>query len=168
MKISIRNETAADVHAIAEITRAAFGNHPHSRQTEVFIIDALRAANALALSLVAEADRQVVGHIAFSPVTISDGSPGWYGAGPLSVLPEFQRRGIGQALVREGLSRLRASGARGCTLVGDPAYYQRFGFRNCPDLVLDGVPPQNFLALSFGEHTAVGTVVFHEAFAAAG
>ena len=105
-----------------------------------FIINALRAAGALTISLVAEVGGKVVGHIAFSPVTISDGSHDWYGVGPVSVLPEFQKQGIGKSLIQEGLSLLKAAGAKGCVLVGDPRYYERFGFRNLPDLILDGVP----------------------------
>jgi len=128
----------------------------------------LRTAGALTVSLVAEIGGRVVGHIAFSPVTISDGSDGWYGVGPLSVLPEFQMRGIGKSLVYRGLSSLTALGAKGCVLVGDPRYYERFGFRNIPDLVLDGVPQENFVALPFGSKPARGTVIFHQGFSAHG
>ena len=76
MNIIIRNEIESDVQAISEVTRAAFENHPYSNNTEEFIINALRNSNALTISLVAEARKKVVGHIAFSTVTISDGSPG--------------------------------------------------------------------------------------------
>jgi putative acetyltransferase len=160
----IRRETEADIEAIAAVTRAAFADHLYSQQTEPFIINALRAANALTLSLVAEIDGRVVGHVAFSPVTINGRPSAWYGLGPVSVLPECQRQGIGQALIREGLQQLKSSGAQGCVLVGDPDYYVRFGFRNIPQLTLPGVPPQNFLALPFGEHIPHGEVVFHEGF----
>ncbi len=165
MKIIIRKEIESDVTAISEITRAAFENHPYSHQTEEFIINALREADALTLSLVAETGKKVVGHIAFSPVTISDGSPGWYGLGPVSVLPELQKQGIGKSLIREGLSLLRSWGAKGCVLVGDPGYYERFGFRSFPDLVIDGVPQENVLALPFEESKTSGAVVFHDGFA---
>jgi putative acetyltransferase len=119
----IRNELESDFEAISAVTKAAFANHPHSNQTEQFIVNALRAANALAVSLVAEVDGKVVGHIAFSPVTISDGSQNWYGLGPVSVLPGFRKQGIGKFLIHEGLSLLKALGAKGCVLVGDPKYY---------------------------------------------
>ena len=132
----IRPETSGDIDAISEVTRAAFETLEISNQTESFIIEALRAAKALTLSLVAELDGRVVGHVAFSPVTISDGTRDWYGLGPVSVLPEYQRRGIGTALIREGLLRLKALGARGCCLVGHPAYYRRFGFENIRGLSL--------------------------------
>ena len=121
MNIVIRNEIESDVQAISEITRAAFENHPYSHGTEEFIVTALRNANALTISLVAVAGERVVGHAAFSPVAISDGSPGWYGLGPISVLPELQRQGIGKSLMREGLSALNSLGAKGCVAVGDPA-----------------------------------------------
>lgn len=162
----IRNEIESDTKVIAELTKMAFETCPHGHHTEQFIINALRAAGALTVSLVAEIGQDVVGHVAFSPVTISDGSPHWYGLGPVSVLPIHQRQGIGTALIHEGLFRLKALGAQGCVLVGEPAYYQRFGFRNLSALTLEGVPQQYFLALPFGEETPRGTVVFHSAFSA--
>lgn len=126
----------------------------------------MRKSNALAVSLVAELDGCIVGHIAFSPVAISDGTPGWYGLGPVSVLPEWQRQGIGKALICAGLARLQALHAHGCCLVGHPAYYPQFGFGNAPQLVLEDVPPEVFFALSFGGALPSGAVRFHDAFAA--
>lgn len=162
----IREENPSDADAITHVTLAAFHDHPFSRQTEQFIILALRKAGALTVSLVAEMEGRIVGHVAFSPVTMGDGTPDWCGVGPLSVLPECQKKGIGSALMIEGLNRLRALGAQGCVLVGDPRYYERFGFRNEPALVLDGVPPDVFLALPFGSHPPQGQVIFHQAFQA--
>ena len=167
-KIAIRSETAADAGAITEVTVAAFKTLEISQHTEQFIVTALRAAGALTLSLVAEVDGRVVGHIAFSPVIMSDGTRNWYGLGPVSVLPEYQRRGIGGALIREGLSRLKALGAKGCCLVGHPEYYRRFGFENPAGLVCEGVPPEVFFALSFDGHVPKGSVEFHPAFKADG
>ena len=164
----IRNERDSDVEVISDVTKAAFENHPISNHTEQFIIKALRAANALTISLVAEVDGKVVGHIAFSPVIISDGSQEWYGLGPISVLPKYQKQGIGKALMHEGLSRLKARGAKGCALVGDPNYYERFGFRSLPELTHEGVPQENVLALPFCENKAQGVVVFHQSFSATG
>ena len=164
----IRKEAVSDIEAITEVTIAAFRTLPISNHTEQFIINALRAADALTISLVAEIDGQVVGHIAFSPVTISDGSQGWYGLGPISVLPEYHHQGIGKSLVREGLSLLKALGGKGCALVGDPNYYKRFGFRNYPQLIHEGVPQEVFLALPFTEKVPQGIVVFHEGFLANG
>ncbi|MCK9295244.1 MAG: N-acetyltransferase [Desulfobulbaceae bacterium] len=162
----IRHETPSDIDAIDKVTIAAFQNHPISHQTEQFIIKALRSAGALTLSMVAEIDGQVVGHIAFSPVAISDGSPNWHGLGPISVLPAYQRQGIGKSLMHEGLSRLKALGSKGCFLVGDPGYYQRFGFRNIPELIYEGIPQEVFLALPLAEKIPQGTVVFHQGFSA--
>jgi putative acetyltransferase len=167
-KIVIRSERDADINAIAEVTAAAFETLEISNQTEQFIIEQLRAAGALTVSLVAELDGQVVGHVAFSPLTISDGTPNWYGLGPVSVLPEFQRQGVGKALIREGLSRLKDMNAGGCCLVGHPEYYVKFGFQNMPGLVLEGVPPEVFFALSFDGHFPRGSIAFHEAFRADG
>ena len=99
----IRKEEPSDIEAIFDITKAAFENHPYSQNTEQFIVNALRKADALAVSLVAEAEGQVVGHIAFSPVTFSDGSENWYGVGPISVLPSYQRQGIGTKLDRKSV-----------------------------------------------------------------
>jgi putative acetyltransferase len=168
MNIVIRNEIESDIKAISEITKAAFESLPISNHTEQFIINALRNANALTISLVAVAGKRVLGHIAFSPLTISDGSLGWYGLGPISVLPEFQKQGIGKSLMLEGLSSLKSLGAKGCVLVGDPGYYERFGFRSPTDLVIDDVPQENVLVLPFEESKTYGVVVFHEGFGATG
>jgi putative acetyltransferase len=165
-KIVIRNEMDDDVGTITEVTIAAFRTLAISSHTEQFIIEALRAADALTVSLVAEVNGRVIGHIAFSPVTISDGTPNWYGLGPVSVLPEHQRQGIGKALIWEGLSRLKDLNARGCCLVGHPDYYKKFGFRNISGLMLEGVPQEVFFTLSFDGHTPQGSVTFHEGFKA--
>jgi len=164
----IRIERESDVGVISEVTKVAFENHPHSEHVEQFIVNALRSGKALTVSLVAEVDEKVVGHVAFSPVTISDGSQNWYGLGPVSVLPEFQRQGIGKALIHEGLTRLKTLGAKGCVLVGFLEYYKRFGFRNLPDLILDGIPQELFLGRPFEKHSARGMVVFHPGFSARG
>ena len=164
----IRNETISDIEAISKVTIAAFQNLQISNHTEQFIINALRNANALTISLVAEIDGQVVGHIAFSPVTISDGTSNWYGLGPVSVLPAYQRQGIGKALIQEGLSRLKDMNAQGCCLVGHPDYYRKFGFTNMSGLVHEGVPQEVFFALPFDGHTPQGNVAFHEGFKADG
>jgi putative acetyltransferase len=165
-KITIRQETDADVRAITEVTEAAFQTMEISDHTEQFIVTALRKAGALTVSLVAELDGRVVGHIAFSPITMSDGTADWYGMGPVSVLPQVQRKGIGKALVQEGLSQLKGLKARGCCLVGHPEYYRKFGFQNTPELGLEGVPPEVFFALSFDGYVPRGTVSFHDAFRA--
>ncbi len=167
-EIVIRNETENDIDAIAEVTIEAFKTLKISNQTEQFIIEALRKADALTLSLVADLHGRVIGHIAFSPVTISDGTPDWYGLGPVSVLPEYQRKGIGKALIKEGLAQLKEINARGCCLVGHPDYYRKFGFDNVQGLQIEGVPQEVFFALSFDGNIPQGTVTFHEGFNANG
>lgn len=152
-----RDETREDFRATGDVTVAAFATLEISRHTEQFVIEALRAAGALSVSLVAEMNGRVVGHIAFSPVSMSDGTTGWFGLGPVSVLPEFQRQGIGKAL-----------GAKGCCLVGHPEYYRQFGFTNPQGLAHEGVPPEVFFALSFGGQVRQGAATFHEAFMASG
>jgi putative acetyltransferase len=167
-ELIIRSETKDDIGAIAEVTAAAFETLEISGHTEPFIIEALRAARALTVSLVAEVDGRVIGHVAFSPVTISDGTRDWYGLGPVSVLPRHQKQGVGKALIREGLSRLKALGARGCCLVGHPEYYREFGFDTIPGFEYEGVPAEVFLAMSFNGRTPQGAVTFHEGFTATG
>ena len=168
VKIVIRSETEDDVNAICAVTVAAFKSLEISNHTEQFIIAALRVAKGLTISLVAEVDGRVIGHIAFSPLTISDGTRNWYGLGPVSVLPSYQRQGIGKALIREGLSRLKDMNAQGCCLVGHPDYYRNFGFKNMPGLIHEGVPQEVFFALSFNGHNPQGTVAFHDGFNADG
>jgi len=166
--VVIRDEKETDFGVISNVTKSAFETMDISNHTEQFIIEALRSSKALTVSLVAEINGLVVGHIAFSPVTMSDGTKDWYGLGPVSVHPEFQRKGIGKALIQEGLSRLRNINANGCCLVGHPGYYQRFGFKNVEGLVYEGVPPEVFFALSFDGNIPQGTVIFHEGFKANG
>ena len=162
----IREEKSDDYGAICEVTTAAFETMEMSNQAEQFIIEALRSAKALSVSLVAEVDGIVVGHIAFSPVEITDGSTDWYGLGPVSVHPDFQRKGIGKLLVQEGLSRLKHLKAKGCCLVGHPEYYRQFGFENVDSLVHESVPREVFFALSFDGNIPQGNVLFHEGFKA--
>lgn len=160
----IRPEQAGDIDAIRMLTETVFKTAPHADGTEHVIIDRLRAAGALTLSLVAEADGVVVGHVAFSPVLVSDGSPDWYGLGPIAVDPARQGEGIGSRLVREGLAQLKALGAAGCVLLGNPTYYGRFGFAADPKLTLDGVPPEYFMRVAFSPVYGGGTVSYHPGF----
>jgi putative acetyltransferase len=161
---SIRPEQPADIAGITRVTEQAFREHPHSEQTEHFIIEELRRAGALSVSLVAERDGEIVGHVAFSPVKISDGSQDWYGLGPVAVLAELQHQGIGTALINRGLEAVRALGARGCVVLGEPGYYGRFGFESRPDCVFEAAPQEYFQTLAFGRHAAVGKVSYHPAF----
>jgi predicted N-acetyltransferase YhbS len=166
VKLVVRDETPDDVVAIEAVTVEAFRDVARSRHTEQYIVNALRRAGVLAVSLVAERDGVIVGHVALSPVAVSDGATRWYGLGPISVLPAHQRAGIGSALMHAAIEALRRRDAQGCVLLGDPAYYRRFGFAPDPGLTLDGVPPQNFQALGLGATMPHGTVTYHAAFAA--
>lgn len=160
----IRNAVNTDYPAILAVTKAAFASHPFSNQTEGAIIEKLQQDAALPVSLVAEVDNAVVGHIVFSAVSISDGSLDWYGLGPVSVLPDFQNKGIGKALVGHGFEALKKLQAQGCVVLGDADYYKRFGFKQLSGLILEGVPPEHFMAISFGGSFPSGTVNYHSAF----
>lgn len=172
----IRLEIPADIPAIHALTQAAFLNAPHTQHTEHYIVDALRAAGQLSLSLVAHDEHDehdLIGHIAFSPVHLihehaTDEIPaGWFGLGPVSVLPHRQRQGIGSKLITHALATLKQAGAVGCVVLGDPAYYHRFGFAPTPSLVLPGVPSDYFMAIALDgrlKNIPQGSVRYHEAF----
>ena len=136
--MKIRTETPQDINAIEQITIAAFDGKWYSDQTEYLVIKRLREAGAMSLSLVAETDGKVIGHVAFSVVTINGKNVDWFGLGPVAVSPELQKQGIGSKLIREGLLLIKEKGAKGCVLEGDPGYYQRFGFRSYPGLFYEG------------------------------
>lgn len=164
MTIDIRAETPTDIPHITAITLAAFLNEVYSSHTEHFIINALRKAGALSLSLVAEQEGEVVGHIAASPVKIAGSSGNWYGLAPLPVHPDRQQQGIGGLLVRQLLQELKALGADGCVVLGDPGYYGRFGFKARDGLYYAGVPADYMQALAFDGNIVAGEVTYHQAF----
>lgn len=166
MHITLRPEHPTDIDAITHLTEAAFRDATHSSHTEQHIVNALRRHGQLTVSLVAVEGGTVVGHVAISPVTISGGATGWYGLGPISVDPAHQGRGIGSALMHAALAELRQHGAQGCVLLGEPAYYGRFGFKAHVGLVLPGVPPEYFQALPFAAEVPAGDVAYHPAFEA--
>ncbi len=163
--MKIRPENPQDISAIDQITLAAFDGKPYSNQTEHLVVNGLRNAGALSVSLVAEVRGKVVGHIGFSLVSINGENLNWYGLGPISVSPELQKQGIGSKLVKEGLSQIREIGAKGCVLEGSPEYYNRFGFKTYPGLFYEGAPaPEYFMALPFYDEVPQGKVEFHKAF----
>ncbi|GAJ92195.1 N-acetyltransferase [Agrobacterium rhizogenes] len=126
----IRHETPEDVDAIHDLTWTAFKPMPFSDDTEVDILRTLRASGDLAISLVAEEDGKILGHVAFSRVKIDGVDNGWFGLGPISVAPERQRQGIGKALIAKGLELLDGMGASGCALIGNPNVYRHAGFES--------------------------------------
>jgi len=162
--MQIRPERPCDTDTIRHLVTAAFAGASHASGTEAVIVDGLREAGALTVSLVAEQGGEIVGHVAFSPVLI-DGRPGnWFGLGPVAVRPNRQGEGVGSALIRAGLAQLHDLGGQGCVVLGDPAYYRRFGFASHPRLWLGGVPPEYFQQLRFGAQQAAGQVTYHPAF----
>ena len=125
MEIEIRPETSGDQDAIRHVNRIAFGGN-----VEPNLVDALRDGGFNVISLVAEVDRHVIGHIEFSPVSIvtKTSRVDALSLAPMAVLPKYQRRGIGSRLVRGGLEVCRQRGHRIVVVLGHPDYYPRFGF----------------------------------------
>ena len=162
----IRKEVASDTSAVEAVTIAAFQNAAHTDHTEQFIVRDLRKFGQLSVSLVAVENYLIIGHVAVSPVTISDGAEAWYGLGPISVLPERQRQKVGARLMEHALLELRTLGAAGCVVLGDPRFYSRFGFSVEHSLVLPGVPEEYFQAISFNGALPTGVVSYHAAFSA--
>lgn len=160
--LRIRDEGAADAPAIARLVTEALRLLPQSTGTEAAIVERLRADGALALSLVAEDGGRPVGYLAASAARVGMHA-GWGLIGPLAVLPSRHRQGIGSALMAEALRRLRAT-CRGAALVGDPAYYARFGFCAFPGLGVTGCPPEVVLALPFDGSAPCGELIHHPAF----
>lgn len=160
----IRPERDGDETAIGDLTARAFADMPFSDQTEPLIVERLRNAGALTVSLVAEDEGALVGHIAFSPITLSSGQTDWYALGPVSVDPGRQRMGIGSALIDAGFEQLKKLGAAGCVLAGDPDYYGRFGFHTVHGLSSEGIPPEYLLALPLNHEEPLGIVGFHPGF----
>jgi putative acetyltransferase len=128
--VVIRPEQPGDVVAIHAVQASAFPT-----DVEAHLVTALRASGHLSVSLVAEESGRVVGHVAFSPVSLA-GAAGGLGLAPLAVTPDYQRRGIGGRLVREGLAVAAAAGGRFVVLLGHPSYYPRFGFRRAAEVGL--------------------------------
>ena len=163
-EITIREERPADIAAIREVTRLAFEGLSYSDGSEPRIIDRLREDGDLVLSLVAEDAGGIIGHIALSAVEVEDGTAGWFGLGPISVLPDKQRSGIGSLLMTEAINRKREREAKGIVLLGDPAYYRRFGFVQDPKLTYPGPPPEYFQRLVLAGDPPTGEVRYAAAF----
>ena len=162
--LNIHTESLVDEQAIRELIIKAFTNHPFSNQTEHLIVDELRKQDSLSISLVAELESEIIGHIAFSEILVNQQQVNWFGLAPVSVHPKYQNRGVGSALIKAGLEQLKELGANGCVLVGEPDYYTRFGFNHQDKLTFEGVPVSYFLALSFEDDIPEGAVSYHSAF----
>jgi putative acetyltransferase len=164
MNLTIRPETPGDSAAIYDLTKRAFAPMPYAGGDEQDLINKLREAGALAISLVAELDGRIVGHVAFSPAFAADGSKSWYALGPVSAEPELKHQGIGSAVINAGLNMLRERDAAGCVLVGNPAYYSRFGFLPFPELCPEGEPAEYFQILPMATQPPSEVVGFHPLF----
>jgi putative acetyltransferase len=172
--ITLREEEPRDIDVIHALTKRAFAPMPFSDGSEPRVIDTLRADGDLTLSMVAIKDAAandsdnaggtMIGHIAFSPVSISDGTQEWYGLGPVSVTPELQKTGIGSKLIRFGVGELEQRGAKGIVLLGSTDYYPRFGFEHRADLTYAGGPAEYFQALLLEGEWPSGAVNFRPAF----
>lgn len=149
--VMMRCERTDDIRersAIRSINEAAFG-----RPDEADLVDRLRSEGAVLLSLVAEVEQRIIGHVLFSRMSIETGnSPvSAVALAPVAVLPEHQRRGIGEQLIRHGLDLLRARGERIVIVLGDPGYYPRFGFSTEKARFLESpFPPEAFMAMEIG------------------
>ena len=159
----VRQEKREDIIAIHELTKEAFKPMPYSNGSEAPIVDQLRKDADLTVSLVAEHENQILGHIAFSPVTLN-GNTGWFGLGPVSVHPSRQKQGVGSQLINEGLKKIKQQGALGCVLIGNPAYYERFGFQSDGNLEYHDTPLAYVQWLSFGKEKASGVLKYAPAF----
>jgi putative acetyltransferase len=159
LPVTIRNELSEDAPTIRLLNEVAFGGI-----VEAGIVDAIRNNCSSALSLVAEVDGHIVGHILFSPATVAsaDGDVEGMGLAPMAVDPEYQGRGIGSALIETGLERLRRIGCPFVIVLGHPEYYPRSGFRPASEFGLicqwDGVPDEAFMAIILDETRMSGVV----------
>ena len=162
----IRGETENDRAAVYAVNVSAF-----ELPSEAILVDALREHAEPYVSLVAELDGILVGHIMFSPVSLS-GNPALMlmGLGPMAVVPEHQREGIGSALIREGLERCRQLGVKGVVVLGHPAYYPRFSFRPSTQFGIDSeyeVPEEVFMIMELEAgalNGKTGRISYHAAF----
>lgn len=147
----VRPEKPEDIPAIRIVNEQAFG-----RAAEADLVDALRQNGKAPISLVAEDNGRIVGHILFSPVTVETGERELAGVGlaPMAVLPEFQNRGVGSLLVKDGLERCREAGHTFAVVLGHSHYYPRFGFTPASRFGIKceyEVPDENFMAIELRE-----------------
>jgi putative acetyltransferase len=166
INMHVRPEATTDIGAIRDVNNAAF-----ETSVEADIVDALRPDSKPLISLVAEEQGRVVGHILFSKVTLVNGPDILLmGLGPMAVIPEYQRQGIGSVMVSHGLKQCGEIGARGVVVLGHPAFYPRFGFLPASQFGLRSeydVPDDVFMAIELEPGAlkdVVGTVAYADAF----
>ena len=164
MQVEIRGEVSSDFETIRSVTEQAFRNVSYASGDEQDIIERLRASGALSVSLVAAVGREIIGHIALSPSSSTDNSQEWLALGPVSVLPEYQRKGVGSALIQRALAEIKDQGVTGCILIGDPAYYRRFGFELAPKFSPKPEYASVFMINKFSDEDPGGALSFHQAF----
>ena len=165
--LTIRRETPEDIDSIRYVNEQAFG-----QKGEAELIDKLRKRDVVTLSLVAVQNKQIMGHILFSPVTVeSEGSRfEAISLAPMAVLPAYQRKGIGSQLVQVGLKECYQLGHEVVVVVGHPDYYPRFGFVPAKTKGIDcefGVPNEAWMVLELREGALAGrkgTVKFQPEF----
>jgi putative acetyltransferase len=162
--VKIRPERANDERATSALITRAFAGAAHASGEEAAIVDRLRRDGDLAAAFVAVDGESIVGLVAFSPVLIDGAECSWFGLGPVGVAPERQRAGVGRALIEHGLAHLTAQGAQGCVVLGDPAYYCRFGFGPDRALVYPAAPAEYFQRIVFGGEAHRGIVSYAPAF----
>ena len=160
----MRPEAPGDEETIFQLTEAAFKGMEFSDGTEPYIVDKLREDGDLTLSLGALDKLRIVGHIAISPISISDGTTDWYGLGPVSVWPDMQHRGVGGTLIRRAVADTQGRGAKGIALLGSTEYYPRFGFKHEPQLKYPGPPAEYFQCLLLEGDLPSGEVSYSHAF----
>ena len=161
----IRQEQDRDHASIAAVIARAFSGVEYSDKTEPMLVEKLRASGDLAVSLVAVDGNALIGHVAFSRITVAGTHYRWFGLAPVSVEPDHQGLGIGSALIRAGLERLRLQGAAGCVVLGNPAYYRRFGFERSDGLRYEGAPPDYFMCLTLNADVSpTGLVAYAASF----
>ena len=165
--MKIRKETAADIEAVFEINRSAFPT-----EEEAQLVNRLRETASPLISLVAEGEQEIIGHILFTPVTLdSDTNLFLMGLAPMAVNPARQNKGIGTLLARAGIEECRALGAAGLVVLGHPKYYSRFGFSPSANFGIKSkydVAPEVFMVLELSQDVFAdkeGVISYHPVFA---
>lgn len=149
-KVTVREERPGDADAIRDMVRCAFIGRPYADGDEQDVIDRLRADGDMLLSLVAEQDGVIIGQITFSPALLDNGDEGWVVLGPVAIDPAHQGKGIGRTLIEAGEAVMRERGAKGITVLGDPAIYGRFGYAQNTPMWLAGELGWAFQVKSLG------------------